>query len=194
MWKFVQRRLKDTLNVRQTWTCGRKNSKSSYSSVAKNVNDCNETYKELFIWRYGSSKYEERQSSQNDRYFHNVFHIHSSLLNVVAAILCGFSVSPFIVSARRRHRLRHLDEQFKLHLFDNQRQIAIGKNYCLVHWAKSVYEKSFVPSDKRQNSCVALDEGRNELFFSGGTSPVLVNNEHSVSIYSAESTKYEKSF
>lgn len=178
MWKFVQRRFKDTLNVRQTWTCGRKSSESSYSSIAKNVNDCNEPYKELLIWRYGSSRYEERESSQNDRYFHNVFQTRSSLINWVAAILCGFSVGPYIV---RRHRLRHLDEKFKLYLFQNQRKIALGKNYCLVHWAKSVYEKSFVPSDKKQNSCVALDKKRNELFFNGGTSPVLVNNEHTVS-------------
>lgn len=205
MWKFVTRRFKDTvertynvLDVRQTWTCGVDSKRCKNSSAAAtpttNSDTCSELCTELYIWRCGDSKYNKRKSSQRDQYFHDDFNRsfgrHTSYVtNAVAttvALLSGFYLSQAISLAQRRRHLRHLDAKFNLHLFDQngaQSQNKFGKNCCLLTIAKSVYEKSFVPSDNRQNCFVPADTRHLESIYNGvnlGTfnRPVPVNNDH----------------
>lgn len=191
MWKSVTRRFKDTvertynvLDVRQTWTCGvdsKKDIKAPvYSSVVANADTCFAPCEELYIWRRGDSKYNKRRYHGD---FNRCYGRHSSFISAfvtTTTLLSGFYLSQAISLAQRRRHLRHTSS------FEHQEpqpQITFGQNYCLLHWAKSVYEKSFVPSDKRQNSFVPTDKGHAEFISSGVdlgvfNRPVPVNNDH----------------
>lgn len=201
MWKFVTRRFKDTvertynvLDVRQTWTCGvdsKKETKSSaFSSVTVNADTSAEKKENLYVWRYQDSKHNKRKSSQNKQYFHDDFSQCNGLISnavvTTATLLSGFYLSQLLCLAQRKRHLRQLDARFNLHLFeqpDIQQQARFNKNYCLLHWAKSVYEKSFVPCDKRQKIFEPSDKRQNEFVCNGGHLepiyyPMPVSNDH----------------
>lgn len=194
MWKFVTRRFKDTvertynvLDVRQTWTCGVDSKKDTKSTVSPTVAAKADTYPEswdsLHIWRCQDFRYNKRKSSQKNQYFHDDFYRRvneatgtfiSSAFATTATLLTGFYLSQAIL--KRRHKLKHIDAQHNLHLFDqtsDQLKTTFRKNYCLITWAKSVFEKSFVPSDKRQTKFGYIGADL-ETF----GRPVPVNNDH----------------
>lgn len=196
MWKFVTRRFKDTvertynvLNVRQTSTCGVDSKKDTNSTVSPTVVANADTYPEswdsLLIWRCQDFKYNKRKSSQKHQYFHDDFYRRaneatgtfiSSAFVTTATLLSGVYLSQAIILSRRRHKLRHLAAQHNLHLFDRPSDLlktSFGKKYCLLTWAKSVFEKSFVPSDKRKTKF-----GYDGLNLESFGRPVLVNNDH----------------
>lgn len=189
MWKFVSRRFKDTvertynvLDVRQTWTCGVDNKKdtktSTAASVAINTDTPSTQCTSLYIWRCGD--YNKRKSSQNDQYFHNGFYRHSEFIGNAFAttftLLSGFYLSQTI-SLLHRKRRRQLDAERNICLFDPldaQSQDTSKKHYCLLNWAKSVYERSFVPSDKKETGAV-INEANLDTFYHA----IPVNNDHS---------------
>lgn len=196
MWKFVTRRFKDTvertynvLDVRQTWTCGfdsKKDTKSSVSStVVANAETRPESFDSLRLWRCEDFKYNKRKSSQNHQYFHDDFYrrinsatetIISNAFLTTATLLSGFYFSQAIILGRRRHNLRHLDSKFNLRLFENpnhQLRTSFGRKCCLLIWAKSVFEKSFVPSYEKQTKL-----GYNDVNFGTFSRPIPVNNDH----------------
>lgn len=202
MWKFVTRRFRDTvertynvLDVRQTWTCGvdsKKDTKlSAFSSVTVNAETSAEKKKEnVYIWRYEESKHNKRKSSQRKQYFHDDFSqcngFISNAVVTTATLLSGFYLSQLLCLARRKHHLRHLDARFNLHLFeqsDIQQQARFNKNYCLLHWATSVYEKSFVPCDRRKKIFEPSDKRQNEFVYNDVNLesfyyPMPVSNDH----------------
>lgn len=196
MWKFVTRRFKDTvertynvLDVRQTWTCGVDSKKDTNSSchstsVATKTDTSVEKPENLYSWRRDDSKQNKRKSWQEDEYFRNECHDRfgshcsflSSAVRTTATILTGIYLSQVISLLHRRRNLRHLDAKHSLHLFEhthNQLHRKNRKNYCFLYWANSVYEKSFVPFDKRQKKTVYNDVSLEKFY-----RPVPVNNDH----------------